>query len=57
MIQIDDKKSCMGCTTCASICSKNELFYDYHIYVENVEDLKKFGNSKYVQSDMGDCFK
>lgn len=23
MIQIDDKKSCMGCTACASICPKN----------------------------------
>lgn len=143
MIEIDNKKSCMGCTACASICLRNcvrmeaddegfrypvvdtescvqcgacekvcpmrnpvgedpvpqkgflvqhkdetvrldssaggaftaiaavilekggvvfgaaydESFHVYHTYVENVEELKKFRNSKYVQSDMGDCFK
>lgn len=27
-----------------------------HIYVEDVEGLAKFRNSKYVQSEMGDCY-
>lgn len=29
----------------------------YHTYVENIEELNKFRNSKYVQSNLGDCFK
>lgn len=28
-----------------------------HDYVTNVEDLAKFRNSKYVQSEIGDCYK
>lgn len=35
----------------------DESFHVHHAYVENTDDLKKFRNSKYVQSDMGDCFK
>ena len=35
----------------------DERFHVHHIYVENELDLKKFRNSKYVQSDIGDCFK
>ena len=35
----------------------DDYFHVHHTYVENVYDLKKFRNSKYVQSDMGDSFK
>lgn len=35
----------------------DEAFHVHHTYVETVEDLKIFRNSKYVQSDMGDCFR
>ena len=31
-------------------------FQVYHTYVDNVEGLKKFRNSKYVQSNLEDCF-
>lgn len=31
-------------------------FQVHHTYVENVEELQKFRNSKYVQSDIGNCF-
>lgn len=34
----------------------DDFFHVHHTYVENVYDLKKFRNSKYVQSDMGDSF-
>lgn len=35
----------------------DENFYVQHSYVEAVDDLKKFRNSKYVQSDLGDSFR
>lgn len=35
----------------------DENFQVYHTYVENIEDLKKFRNSKYVQSQIGNCFR
>lgn len=35
----------------------DENFQVYHTCVDNIEDLKKFRNSKYVQSQMGNCFK
>lgn len=35
----------------------DEDFQVYHTYVENIEDLKKFRNSKYVQSQIGNCFR
>lgn len=31
-------------------------FHVYHTYVEKHEDLKKFRNSKYVQSNLNNCF-
>lgn len=31
-------------------------FHVQHTYVESVDDLKKFRNSKYVQSELGDSF-
>lgn len=35
----------------------DDNFRVHHTYVENVEKLKKFRNSKYVQSDLGESFK
>lgn len=35
----------------------DENFQVYHTYVETMGELRKFRNSKYVQSRMGDCFK
>lgn len=35
----------------------DEKFQVYHTYVENVKGLRKFRNSKYVQSKLGDTFK
>lgn len=35
----------------------DENFQVRHTYVENTDELRKFRNSKYVQSDMGDCFR
>lgn len=35
----------------------NENFQVYHTFVENIEELSKFRNSKYVQSNLGECFK
>jgi len=35
----------------------NDDFQVKHIYVEKVDELKKFRNSKYVQSDLGVTFK
>lgn len=35
----------------------DENFYVRHSYVETVDDLKKFRNSKYVQSELGDSFR
>lgn len=32
-------------------------FQVHHLYVEKVEDLYKFRNSKYVQSNLGNCFR
>ena len=34
----------------------DENFHVQHTYVETVDELKKFRNSKYVQSDLGDSF-
>ena len=34
----------------------DENFHVQHTYVETVDDLKKFRNSKYVQSELGDSF-
>lgn len=34
----------------------DEMFLVKHQFVENFEELKKFRNSKYVQSNMGDSF-
>lgn len=34
----------------------DDSFKVYHGYVETVEELKKFRNSKYVQSDLRNCF-
>lgn len=34
----------------------DEEFNVHHTYVEAIEGLKKFRNSKYVQSDLGKCF-
>lgn len=35
----------------------DENFHVQHSYVENINDLKKFRNSKYVQSELGDSFR
>jgi len=35
----------------------DECFNVIHTYADSVEELKKFRGSKYVQSDMGDCFR
>lgn len=35
----------------------NKNFQVRHTYIEKVEELRKFRNSKYVQSDMGNCFR
>lgn len=35
----------------------DENFQVRHIFVEQERELRKFRNSKYVQSDMGECFK
>lgn len=35
----------------------DEQFRVRHCYVEKADELWKFRNSKYVQSDMGDCFR
>lgn len=35
----------------------DDNFQVHHTYVENVEDIRKFRNSKYVQSNLGDSFK
>lgn len=35
----------------------DENFHVQHSYVETVDELKKFRNSKYVQSDLGDSFR
>ncbi len=35
----------------------DEKFHVQHSYVETVDDLKKFRNSKYVQSELGDSFR
>lgn len=35
----------------------DENFQVHHTYVENIKDLKRFRNSKYVQSNLGDSFK
>lgn len=35
----------------------DDRFQIYHTYVENVEELQKFRNSKYVQSNLGNCFR
>ena len=34
----------------------DENFHVQHTYVETVDELKKFRNSKYVQSELGDSF-
>jgi len=35
----------------------DESFHVHHTYVEKVKDLAIFRNSKYVQSDLGNCFR
>ena len=35
----------------------DDSFHVRHTYVETIDDLKKFRNSKYVQSIMGECFR
>lgn len=35
----------------------DDLFHVRHTYVETIDELKKFRNSKYVQSVMGECFR
>ena len=35
----------------------DENFHVRHEYVETIEEIGKFRNSKYVQSDLGDCFR
>lgn len=35
----------------------DDNFQVHHTYVENIKDLKRFRNSKYVQSNLGDSFK
>ena len=35
----------------------DDYFHVRHTYVETIDELKKFRNSKYVQSDMGECFR
>lgn len=35
----------------------DENFHVRHNYVETIDDLKKFRNSKYVQSELGDSFR
>lgn len=35
----------------------DDNFQVHHTYVENTNDLKRFRNSKYVQSNLGDSFK
>lgn len=35
----------------------DEDFHVHHTYVEDVKDLKRFRNSKYVQSKLGDSFR
>lgn len=37
--------------------SYDDNFQVKHCYIEKKEELVKFRNSKYVQSDIGDCFK
>lgn len=37
-------------------CALNEMLSVEHAYVETYEDCKRFKGSKYVQSDLGDCF-
>ena len=34
----------------------DDKFHVHHIYVEKPDELKKFRNSKYVQSDLENCF-
>ena len=35
----------------------DDLFQVHHMYVDNVNDLQKFRNSKYVQSNVGDTYR
>lgn len=35
----------------------DDSFHVRHIYVETIDELKKFRNSKYVQSVIGECFR
>lgn len=42
-----------GCIYGATI---NEKFYTHHIRIDNIKDLHLLRGSKYIQSDIGDCF-
>lgn len=42
-----------GCIYGATI---NEKFYTHHIRIDNLKDLHLLRGSKYIQSDIGDCF-
>lgn len=35
----------------------DDNFHVYHTFVESIEELSRFRNSKYVQSNLGECFK